>query len=78
MQEIAFLERLGLPRNAAMAYLALLEIGEGTVSDIARKAKLHRAEIYRVVHLLEEYRLLSPLQIGKRTYYRAAPAETLE
>lgn len=78
MQEIAFLERLGLPRNAAMAYLALLEIGEGTVSDIAHKAKLHRAEIYRVIPLLEEYRLLSPLQIGKRTYYRAAPAETLE
>lgn len=78
MQEIAFLERLGLPKNGAMCYLALLEIGEGTVSDIAAKAKLHRAEVYRVIPLLEEYRLLSPIQIGKRTHYRAAPAEMLE
>lgn len=78
MQEVAFLERLGLPKNGAMCYLTLLDIGEGTVSDIARKAKLHRAEVYRAIPLLEEYRLLSPIRIGKRTHYRAAPAETLE
>lgn len=78
MQEISFLERLWLPKNAAITYLALLEISEWTVSDIAVKAQLHRPEIYRVLPLLEELRLLSKLEVGKRTRYRAAPPDALE
>lgn len=48
------------------------------MSDIAAKAQLHRPEVYRVLPLLEELRLLSPIQKGKRVRYRAAHPDALE
>ncbi len=43
------LEALGLSDKAAMIYIALLQIGEGSVIDIAQKADLKRTTVYNII-----------------------------
>ena len=43
------LEVLGLSDKAAQIYIALLQIGEGSVIDIAKKADLKRTSVYNIL-----------------------------
>lgn len=51
---IAALEHAGLASNEARLYLALLEIGEGTVQDVAHRADIKRTTAYTALDSLKE------------------------
>ncbi|NQV89295.1 MAG: hypothetical protein HQ488_03180 [Parcubacteria group bacterium] len=48
------LQNVGFDEKEAAAYLALLELGGGTVSEIAQRAGLKRAIVYHVMDRLKE------------------------
>lgn len=68
------LHTLGLQDNEAKIYLALLELGQGTVSDISKTAQLNRTTGYDVLERLSLYGLANRTTSGsKRTMYIAEP-----
>lgn len=71
------MSRLGLLENEAKIYLSLVEKGAGTVSDIAKRAGLHRPTVYKHIPDLQEKGLIGTSHKGKRTVYIAETPEKL-
>src|SRR6185369_9371062 len=71
------LQNLGLKDKERDAYLALLELGEGTVAHIATKAGLKRPTAYLVMNELGQRGLVSEFKRGKHTYYAPRNPEGL-
>ena len=68
------LGHLGLHANEAKVYLALLELGQGTVTDISKAAQLNRTTGYDVLERLSLYGLASRTTVGtKKKMYVAEP-----
>ncbi len=66
------LQSLGLHPNETKVYLALLELGQGTVSDISKAATLNRTTGYDILERLSLYGLASRTTLGtKKTIYVA-------
>jgi predicted transcriptional regulator len=64
------LQSLGLHPNETKVYLALLELGQGTVSDISKAALLNRTTGYDILERLSLYGLASRTTLGtKKTMY---------
>lgn len=55
----AFFERLGLSQNEIKLYQAALELGETTVTELAKAAKVHRVAAYPLVDSLVKRGLFS-------------------
>ncbi|MDP2917995.1 MAG: helix-turn-helix domain-containing protein, partial [bacterium] len=55
------LTNLGLSDKEAACYLALLELGPSTVSEIAGLAKINRTTGYDILESLANYGLISHL-----------------
>ncbi len=55
---LKYLERLGLSKSQIQVYLASLELGEATVSQIAKYVKTHRVNAYDTVDTLAGLGLL--------------------
>lgn len=49
----------GLSEKEAKVYLSLLELGSGSVSDIARRARVTRTNTYHLLNALQSYGLVS-------------------
>lgn len=62
-------ERLGLTEVEGKVYVALLELGGGFVSVVARFAKLPRVNCYHTLEKLAEKGLVSHITKGKVRYY---------
>jgi len=72
------LEEFGLTERQAKVYLAALELGEGSVSEIAAKAQVERTGTYYVLESLKLKGLVSRFQkINKNKYLAADPKEIL-
>lgn len=70
---------LGLNQKEAMVYLATLELGNGTVQDIAKKSRLKRTTIYPILETLKKEGLIYQTKSKKRTYFTAEdPNELLK
>ncbi len=69
MQQL--LEKLGLAQKEAAVYVALLELAQDTVQNIARKAGVNRATTYVILEKLMRYGLASQTKKGKKTYFVA-------
>lgn len=54
-----FLKNLGLEENAQEVYIALLKLGDASVSRIAREAQIKRTTTYNVLENLKEKGLVS-------------------
>lgn len=67
---------IGLTEKEARVYLALLELGEGTVSAIAQKAELKRAIIYVVLEKLNKLGYVS--KVGQSKIERFTAADPLQ
>ncbi len=65
------LKSLGLTQKEQDAYLALLELGEGTIAHIAQKSRLKRPTAYLIVDGLKEKGLIAEFKRGKHTYFSA-------
>jgi sugar-specific transcriptional regulator TrmB len=63
------LSLVGLTEDEAAAYGALLELGEGTVLDIAKKAGANRTTLYPILDQLKNRGLVSLSKTKKRTVY---------
>ncbi len=74
---IKLLERLGIGEKISRVYLDLLEHGTSSIADITRRTWLHRIEVYRAIPYLEEERLITPIERGKRTLYRPLSPERI-
>lgn len=65
------LTKLGLSDKEARVYLAALELGEDTVQNIAKKAKVNRATTYVILEKLMKLGLASTHQEEKKTVFVA-------
>lgn len=65
------LANLGLTEKEAEVYLALLEAGEMTADQLAKRSKLNRSTAYVQIKQLTEYGLVSMFKRGKKTFYAA-------
>lgn len=72
------LEKLGLSGKEAKVYLAVLELGEGNIGQIAGKSGVKRTTVYDVVGSLEEKRLLNKTMKGKKAVYFAEDPRKIE
>jgi sugar-specific transcriptional regulator TrmB len=67
------LEKLGLQDNEAKIYVALLEIGKGTVTEISKSAALNRTTGYDILERLCLYGIANRAVSGKKKVYLAEP-----
>ncbi len=78
MNNIDILVKLGLNRNEVGIYLSLLEMGMGSVSDIAKATGISRPVIYKFIPSLKEVGLISISLKGKRILYVAESPDKLK
>ena len=72
-------EELGLSPNEAKIYLALIETGESTVSEIAGITNIHRRNIYDTLsRLLEKGLVFQIIEKSEHTYRAVHPDKLLE
>ncbi len=76
LQEI--LERVGLSQNESSAYLALLELGRGTIMQIAQRAGMNRTTGYSVLASLARRGLTSTSGKGVKQEYVAESPDRLQ
>lgn len=68
---IELVKNVGLSEKAAKVYLACLEMGEGTIQDLARQAKIKRTTIYYLLTELIENGALVETRRNKKSFYIA-------
>jgi sugar-specific transcriptional regulator TrmB len=73
-----YLEEIGLSEKEAQVYLALLQVDNDSIHDIAEKTKINRTTVYPVLESLAKKGLVSEVQDGKKVKYQAAAPERLE
>lgn len=79
MELINSLEVLGLKKNTAMAYIALLKLHKANPYNIAKEAGLERTTIYRIMEELAKKGLVNKVVDGKKFSYSAeSPAKLKE
>ena len=69
MDSYETLKNLGLENKEIEAYLALLELGEASVLEIAKKSGVKRPTAYLVLNSLESKGFVSRAVRGKKTYF---------
>lgn len=67
----------GLHENETAIYLACLQLGQGTVQDIAKASGITRTNIYNYLDGMKEKGLLIETKKQKRYIYTAIPPERL-
>lgn len=78
MKEEALI-KIGLAKNEAKVYLAMLKLGSASVTEISKKANIDRTLIYGVLEKLIEKGLVSSVvKINKKNYEAAAPEKILD
>lgn len=70
---LEIIENLGFSDKAAKVYLAALELGETTVQELAKHAKVKRTSIYYLLDELKNNGALLETKRNRRIFYIAAP-----
>ncbi len=70
--ETKILEEFGLTKGESQVYLALLELGESSVGEIAKKTNLQRSAIYFSLNRLIESGLVSYIIKNNIKYFKAS------
>ena len=65
------LKNAGLDDKEALAYLALLELGESSMGQLVKASKLKRTTLYDTIESLKERRLVSTSKKNKKVVYIA-------
>lgn len=72
------LESIGLIKNEARVYIALLQIGETPVGQLAKKLEMHRTNIYDILNSLHEKGLASfTIKKGTKNFKASNPDNLL-
>ncbi len=69
MQDVTALERIGLTKNDRNVYLALVESGTSTVSNLTKRTGLHRSYVYDILDKLIDIGLVSFTIKNKKKYF---------
>jgi sugar-specific transcriptional regulator TrmB len=77
MELIEVLDKIGLDQKQSATYLAILELGSGSVYSIAKKAGLKRPTVYRILDELVQKGLVSIVPRIKKALYTAESPERL-
>lgn len=77
IKSIRALMNLGLTQKESRVYLAALELGDGTVQDIAKKSGLKRTTIYPILEKLQKSGLAYQTKSKNRTHFTAEDPEEL-
>jgi sugar-specific transcriptional regulator TrmB len=72
-----YLNNLDLFEKEAIVYLASLELGPGTIQEIAKKSQISRSTAYEVIESLMKKGLMSSLTKGNKKYFSAERPEKL-
>ena len=73
------LKNVGLDEKEAAVYMALLELVQGTVSEVAEHAELKRAIVYHVIERLKQKGYAQDVKSGKvKRFAVADPAKILQ
>lgn len=72
------LQDLGLSEKEAQVYLALLQVENDSIIDIAKKTEINRTTVYPIIEGLLKKGLVSEVQSGKKIFYQAESPERLE
>ena len=72
MELVEHIGALGLSEKAARVYLAALELGEATIQELAKRAKVKRTTVYYLLGELEGVGALLVSRRGKKDFYIAA------
>lgn len=73
------LERLGLNRNEAKIYLALLDLGEAPAGQVSKKTQINRTTIYDSVERLIQRGLVTyVIKANKKIFQPVPPIKILE
>jgi len=75
--DASVLGELGLSKNEIAIYLALLEIGSSTASDISKKSKVHRTNVYDALNGLVKKGLAAHVERSQIKFYEAADPSNL-
>lgn len=75
--EIDKLKSIGLNDKESQVYLALLELEDALVSEIAEKTKINRSLLYSVLTELADKGIVTYILKNNTRYYRAAEPEKL-
>ncbi len=70
-------EQLGLTEKEGRIYLALLELGGGYVSAIARRTKIPRVNCYHIIEKLIKKGLVTHVTKGRAKFYSAEPPQVI-
>lgn len=65
------LKKLNFDDKEADVYLALLELGNASIEQIAKKSKIKRTTVYTVISSLKEKGYIEMSKAGKKTLYNA-------
>ncbi len=71
------LDDIGLSKNEAKVYIALLEIGISTVTNIAKKSGVHRTNVYDVIERLIQKGLISYIIKDDKKYFEVTDPNNL-
>jgi len=63
------LSEIGLSINESKIYVALLELGLSTITEISKRCNIHRTNVYDSINKLVEKGLVSYIQKDKVTFY---------
>lgn len=72
------LQEIWMSKNEAKIYETVLELGECSVSDIAKKSGIHRRNIYDTITRLSEKWVIFSIFWGKENTYAAAEPRKLQ
>lgn len=68
------LSDFGLTHNQAKVYIAVVQLGIASVSQVSKISKVRREDVYRILPKLEKMGLIEKI-LGKPTKIRATPVE---
>ena len=74
----SILEKIGFNAYESALYIALLELGPASISDIVRKTGIHRPTVYRSLPELIDRGIVSVMPKGKNKIYIAESPEKLQ
>lgn len=77
MTPLTTLQSLGLSEKESALYLSALELGQETISELARHAQLKRPTAYLILEELKQRGLINTIVKGNRTYYGAEEPQKL-
>ncbi len=77
MNPLQALESIGLSTKQTALYLAALELGQTSITELAKKANLKRPTTYLILEELKKRGLVNSIIKGRRTWYGAEEPQKL-